>query len=330
MHRYADSWVCGYTAVGRMCDGVRGSRSKTFMTSIAPHENPPANRRERDRAARKRERTLSVSTLAFKGEFHSPNLNEEFFPGALDPDHIFFEDFAGGAFALDRLMLVRLLMLAILAIFFIVAFRKPKLVPSGVQNFAESLIDFVRIHIAEDTLGKQQGRRFLPVLALIFFAVFMTNISAIIPGLNISPNARIGFPLILALIAYVAMFWAGSKRHGFFGYIKHSVVIPGIPGFLHVLVVPIEFFSNFILRPFTLTLRLMANMLAGHIILVLLFSATNFFFWQLNGWSVISIFSILGAVAFTAFEVLVSVLQAYIFALLAAVYIEMSLNADKH
>ncbi len=256
--------------------------------------------------------------MAFKGEFHAPNLYTEFFPGQLNPDHLWFSDFAGGAFALDRLMLVRLLMCAILVIFFLVAFRRKDLVPTGIQNFGESLVDFVRVHIAEETLGKKEGRRFLPIIATIFFAVFITNISTILPGLNISGNARIGFPMVLAVLAWIVMIYAGSKKYGFFKYVKSSVVIPGLPSYLHALVVPIEFFSTFILRPFTLTLRLMANMLAGHIILVLMFTATNFFFWQLNG------------IAFTFFELLVSVLQAYIFALLTAVYIEMSLNAADH
>lgn len=266
--------------------------------------------------------------MAFKGEFHAPDLYQEFFPGQLDPAHLWFEDFAGGAFALDRLMLVRLLMCAILVIVFLLAFRRKDLVPKGIQNFGESIVDFVRIHIAEDTLGKKEGRRFLPIIAAIFFTVFITSISTIIPGLNISPNARIGFPLVLALFAWVVMIYAGSKKFGFGGYVKNSVVIPGIPSFLHVLTIPIEFISTFILRPFTLTVRLMANLLAGHIVLVLMFSATNFFFFQLNGWSLMSIVSMFGAIAFTFFELLVSVLQAYIFALLTAVYIEMSLNAD--
>lgn len=277
--------------------------------------------------------------MAFKGEFHAPDLYTEFFPGYtqdaagnwfMDNDRMFLLHFAGGAFALDRLMIVRLVMVAILVIFFLIAFRNPKLIPSGIQNFGENLVDFVRVHIAEDTLGKEQGRRFLPIIATIFFTVFITSISTILPGLNISANARIGFPLALAILAWITFIWAGSKKYGFFGYIKHSVFIPGLPSFLHILVVPIEFFSNFILRPFTLTLRLMANLLAGHIILVLMFSATNFFFWQLNAWSLMSIASMLGAVAFTFFELLVSVLQAYIFALLTSVYIEMSLNAAEH
>ncbi|WP_245847490.1 F0F1 ATP synthase subunit A [Dietzia natronolimnaea] len=238
--------------------------------------------------------------------------------------------FAGDAFVLDRLMIIRLLMTVVLLGFFMIAMRNPKLVPRGVQNFAEICLDFVRVHIAEEILGKEQGRRFLPVIATIFFAVFAMNLPTIIPGLNISPNARIGFPLMLAVLGYVTFIYAGSKRYGFAKFIKASVVIPGLPPALHILVVPIELVSTFILRPATLTIRLMANMLAGHLIIVLLFSATNFFFWQLNGWSLLAVGTSLLSVAFTLFKLLVLFLQAYIFALLVSVYIDLALHAESH
>ncbi|WP_092257379.1 F0F1 ATP synthase subunit A [Corynebacterium cystitidis] len=264
-----------------------------------------------------------------KGEFHPPQLDPEFFPGQYY-GHIIGEDFLGGAFALDRIMIVRLLMAAILVIFFVLAFRNPKLVPKGLQNFGEIAVDFVRVHIAEDILGKKDGKRFLPVIATLFFTIIIMNVATIIPGLNISPNARIGAPIVFAIVAYIAMIYAGAQRYGFGKYIKSSVVIPNLPPALHLLVVPIEFFSTFILRPVTLALRLMANFLAGHIILVLLYSATNFFFWQLNAWTAMSAVTIFAAVLFTLYELIIIFLQAYIFALLTAVYIELSLHADSH
>ena len=265
-----------------------------------------------------------------KGHFHSPDLGEEFFPGQTEPGHLFFGDIAGGWFALDRLMLIRILMTLILVILFWAAFRSPKLVPKGLQNVGEHAVDFVRVYIAEDILGKKEGKRFLPVIATIFFAVLFMNVSTIIPGLNVSPNGRIGMPIVLAAVAYIAMIYAGAKRYGFGKFVKSSVVIPNLPPVLHLLVVPIEFFSTFILRPVTLAIRLMANFLAGHIILVLLFAASNFFFWQLNGWTALSGLTIVLGFAFSLFEILVIFLQAYIFALLSAVYIELSLHADSH
>ena len=263
-----------------------------------------------------------------KGTFHAPQLGPEFFPGHTF-DQFIGEDFANGWFALDRIMLVRLFMAAVLVVLFVIAFRKPKLVPKGLQNIGELGVDFVRIHIAEDTLGKKEGRRFLPVIATIFFTILFMNVATIIPGLNISPNARIGMPIVLAVVAYIAMIYAGVQRYGV-AFFKHSTVIPGLPFFLHFLVVPIEFFSTFILRPVTLALRLMANFLAGHIILVLLYSATNFFFWQLNGWTAMSGLTLIAALLFTLYELIIIFLQAYIFALLTAVYIELSLHADAH
>ena len=137
-------------------------------------------------------------------------------------------------------------------------------------------------------------------------------------------------PIVLAVVAYIAMIYAGAKRFGFGKFIKSSVVIPNLPPLLHVLVVPIEAFSTFVMRPVTLALRLMANFLAGHLILVLLYSATNFFFFQFNGWTALSGLTLVAAVLFTIYEIIVIFLQAYIFALLTAVYIELSLHADSH
>ena len=265
-----------------------------------------------------------------KGHFHTPDLGEEFFPGQIDADHLFYGDFAGGWFALDRLMLIRILMTLVVVILFWAAFKNPKLVPSGIQNVGENAVDFVRIHIAEDILGKKEGKRFLPIIASIFFAVLFMNVATVIPGLNVSPNGRIGMPIVLAAVSYIVMIYAGAKRYGLGKFIRSSVVIPNLPPLLHLLVVPIEFFSTFILRPVTLAIRLMANFLAGHIILVLLFSATNFFFWQLNGWTALSGLTIILGLAMSLFEILVIFLQAYIFALLTAVYIELSLHADSH
>ncbi|MEY8565041.1 F0F1 ATP synthase subunit A [Corynebacterium sp.] len=265
-----------------------------------------------------------------KGEFHAPSMEHEFFPGEVDPSQLWFSDFANGIFAVDRLMVIRLLMIVILAAFFLYAFRNPKLIPRGAQNVAEYAVDFVRVHIAEEILGKKEGRRFLPIIATIFFVVLIGNLPAIIPALNVSANARVGMPIVLAAVAYVAMIYAGAKRYGFGKFVKSSVVIPNLPPALHLLVVPIEFFSTFVLRPVTLTIRLMANMLAGHIVLVLLFGATNFFFWQLNGWTLLAGGTLVAALAFTLFEMLIIFLQAYIFSLLTAVYIEQSLHADEH
>ncbi|WP_330252544.1 F0F1 ATP synthase subunit A [Nocardia sp. NBC_00565] len=271
-------------------------------------------------AARTRERTLSVTTLA--GEFHAPSLSDFFPPAVL---------FEGTPFELDRLMLIRLLMTAVLVLVMVLALRNPRIVPSRLQNIAETGLVFVKDQICDEVLGKESGRKYFPLIATIFFAVLFLNFSGIIPGLNISSNARIGMPLVLALIAYLTFNYVGIKKYGFVTYMRSSIVVPNVPPALHVLLIPIEFVSTFILRPFTLTVRLMANMLAGHIMLVLFFSATWFFLFDAAAWmKVFSPFSLLAGLGFTLFELLVIFLQAYVFALLTAVYIGLAQHADSH
>ncbi|MFR9753419.1 F0F1 ATP synthase subunit A [Nocardia sp. 004] len=271
-------------------------------------------------AARTRERTLSVTTLA--AEFHAPSLTD-FFPPALL--------FEGTPFELDRLMLVRLVMTAVLVAVMLLAFRSPRIVPRGLQNVAEIGLVFVKEQICDEVLGKESGRRFFPLIATIFFTVLFLNFSGVIPGLNISSNARIGMPLVLAVIAYVTFNYVGIRKYGFFNYMRSSIVVPNVPPLLHILLIPIEFVSTFLLRPFTLTVRLLANMLAGHIMLVLFFSATWFFLFDAAAWmKVFSPFSLLAGLGFTLFELLVIFLQAYVFALLTAVYISLAQHAADH
>jgi F-type H+-transporting ATPase subunit a len=136
------------------------------------------------------------------------------------------------------------------------------------------------------------------------------NITGIIPFANIAGTSVIGIPLVLALASYVTFIYAGMRRHGV-KFFKNSLFPSGVPPAFYVLVTPIELLSTFILRPVTLALRLLMNMIAGHLLLVLCFSATQFFFFQ------------------AVFEILVSVLQAYVFTLLTTVYIQLAL-ADEH
>ncbi|MBT1635701.1 F0F1 ATP synthase subunit A [Clavibacter tessellarius] len=252
--------------------------------------------------------------------FHAPTIGEFFPPIA------FFE---GTGFDLNRIMLIRLLVLAVLVVVFVLGTRKLTLVPGRAQNLMEMSVDFVRVNIAEDILGKKDGKRFLPILATIFFLVVGMNVTGIIPFLNIAGTSVIGLPMLLAVIAYITFIYAGIKDRGV-GFFKNSLFPAGAPWPIYILLTPIEFLSTFIIRPVALTLRLLMNMVAGHLLLVLCFSATWFFLFESQG-----ALKFLGAgtlvlgFAFTLFELLVAVLQAYIFALLTAVYIQLAV-AEEH
>ena len=229
---------------------------------------------------------------------------------------------------MNRIILVRIVAAAVLCLLFIVAARRAKLVPGRGQNIAEIGLDFVRVNIAQETLG-HNARRFLPMLTTIFFAVLFFNITGVIPFLNIASTSLIGMPIVLALWVYVMYLGVGIKKFGLGGYLKNSLFPPGVPKILYVLIAPIEAIQVFLFRPLTLALRLTANMIAGHLILVLTFSATHFFIFEAGGvLKAASALSLAAGVAFTLFEILVALLQAYIFTLLAAVYLNMSVEEE--
>ncbi|MET8279456.1 F0F1 ATP synthase subunit A [Micromonospora sp. NPDC005174] len=215
----------------------------------------------------------------------------------------------------------------VLIIFFLATYRNPKLVPTKKQWFAESIYGFVRNNIAVDMIG-HQGVRFAPYFTTLFCFVLLTNAFAIIPVFQISPNSHIAFPAILAVISYVLFNYIGIRHHGFAKYFKHAL-IPPAPWYILPLLIPIEAFSTFIIRPFSLAVRLFANMFAGHMLL-LVFTLGGFAMLSANAWlAPVSVVSWVMTVALTLLEALVIVLQAYVFTVLSASYIQGAL-AEEH
>lgn len=252
-------------------------------------------------------------------EFHGPSINEFF------PDAIFF---AGTPFEIDRLVIIRFIAVAVLLLIGIIGTRSLKLVPGRGQALIEYAFDVVRRNTF-DNLGEKDGKRFLPLLATIFFSVLFLNLTGLIPGFNLQGTSRIAYPMILAIVAYVAFIYAGLRKHpGTF--LRNSLFPPGVPWYLYIIVTPIELVSTFVLRPVTLTLRLLMNMVVGHLLLVLFFAATQFFFFESgNLFALFGVGTLAFGIAFSFFEILVALLQAYVFMLLTAVYIQLAL-ADEH
>ncbi|TIH34533.1 ATP synthase F0 subunit A [Subtercola vilae] len=245
----------------------------------------------------------------------------EFFPDVLL--------FAGSPFEINRIMLIRFIAVLAIVLIFWLGTRKMRIVPRRFQSLVEMGLDFVRVNIAEDLLGKKDGRRFLPILTTIFFMVLFMNLTGIIPLLNIAGTSVIGVPLVLAVVSYVTFIYAGVRKHPG-AFFKNSLFPPGVPKPIYIIVAPIELVSTFVLRPITLTLRLLMNMVVGHLLLVLFFSATSFFLFTAGGWfSLFGIGTLAFGFVFTLFEILVAVLQAYVFSLLTAVYIQLAL-AEEH
>jgi F-type H+-transporting ATPase subunit a len=220
------------------------------------------------------------------------------------------------------------LAVALVIVFFLATYRNPKLVPGKGQWLAESVYGFIRKGVGEEVIGSE-GLRFAPYLTTLFLFVFVTNIFGVIPGLQISPNSHIAFPIVLAIISYVLFMYQGVRRHGVGKYLKMNL-IPDAPAPLLIILVPIEFFSTFVLRPVTLSLRLFANMFAGHMLL-LVFTLGGFVLLGANNIAIqgVSLLSFAMAIILTLFEVIVALLQAYVFAVLTASYLQGAL-ADEH
>ena len=227
--------------------------------------------------------------------------------------------------AINKVVLVYFFAVALTVLLFTLG-NKRKLVPSGMQNLAETSVNFVEDSIVMQTMGPD-GLKYTPFLMSIFFFVFFTNIFEIIPVIQMPAAARIALPMFLALTVWVVFIVVGIVKQGPIGYFKNSLFPPGVPKALYLLVAPIEFVSTFLVRPFSLMVRLFANLLAGHILLVtfaVLSSALVVGKW----YAIFLPLPVIAVIFFTAFELLVSFLQAYVFALLSGVYIGSSLHAD--
>ena len=259
-------------------------------------------------------------------EFHGPSI-DEFFPEIL----ISFPgiEFLGVPLSIHRIHLIQFLATIAVVVIFWLGTRRMRVVPGRFQSLVEMGLDFVRVNIGEDLLGKKDAQRFLPILTTMFFMILFMNITGIIPFLNIAGTSIIAVPLTLAVVSYVTFIYAGVKKSPK-NFFKNSLFPSGVPPFLYIIVTPLEFISTFIIRPVTLTLRLLMNMMVGHLMLVLFFSATQFFLFTMGGWwSLLSAGTLAFGLAFTLFEILVAVLQAYVFTILTAVYIQLAV-AEEH
>ncbi len=227
----------------------------------------------------------------------------------------------GTFYEFNKIGLISLLALIIPSTMFFLA--KKDLVPRGLQNIVESHVEFIENQVILPAIGPD-GLRYMPLLLSIFVFVFWGNIFEVIPTFHMPANARMANPMILALVALVTFVGVGVKHHGF-TYFKDIIWPPGVPIGLKWLVGLIETLSVFILRPFGLAVRLFANMLAGHILLVT-FGVLCIALWQQSALALVLPFSFATLVGLTGFEVMVSLIQAFVFSLLTAVYISLSLH----
>jgi len=233
--------------------------------------------------------------------------------------------FSVGSFTFNKPMLLAVICAAIVVAFFWAAFSRPKLVPRGAQNLGELGVLFVRDEILRPMMGKR-GDGFLPFLVSLFFFIWVMNIMEIVPVAQFPANSEFAFPVALMVMVYGTYNFLGIRGQGFRGYFR-NMVPSGVPAYILLILAPVEILQYIIIRPFTLAVRLFANMFAGHILLLVFTLAT----WYLASaglgllWSATSFVL---TVVLTAFELLIQALQAYIFTILTAQYIGGALEPE--
>lgn len=217
----------------------------------------------------------------------------------------------------------------VFAIFYI-ASRKRAMVPGKLQFVGEEAYGFVRNSLGRDIIGSHDAQRFVPYLFALFFFVLINNFMATIPVIQFPTFSRSGLVYSLAVLSWVIYNAVGIQKHGFVGYLKLQSVPAGVGGPILLLLVPLEFMSNILVRPVTLALRLFANMFAGHLLLILFALGGEYILVnQPLGYAPVGILAWVLFIAVALLEVLIQFLQAYVFVLLNAMYIQGAL-ADEH
>jgi F-type H+-transporting ATPase subunit a len=264
---------------------------------------------------------MTASTLPLGREgFHAPGIEIFEWPNIVDLELF------GLNLGINRVVLQMFLVAGVVWLLFFLAFRSPRLVPSGLQNVMESVVDFIRNQIVLEVIGRE-GLRFLPYLTTLFTFVFLGNLGGIIPPILFPVNGRMALPAIMAICSLLLFISVGISEQGL-AYFKNALFPPGMPPLIYILLTPIELISTFVVRPVTLAIRLLANMIAGHLILSVFFVAAGYMLTSLNISMVFGVGALIFAVALIAFELFVAGLQAYVFTILSAVYIAGAMEPE--
>jgi F-type H+-transporting ATPase subunit a len=234
-----------------------------------------------------------------------------------------------GEIAVNRAMLLMFLAAFIAVGFLWAGFRKRRVVPTRFGAAVEGLVSFVRDEVAVGVIGPD-GIKYFPYLLSVFMFVLIGNLFEVTPFVNFPITSRMAIPAFLSLMTWLIFVVVGFKKNGF-GYLGGIIWPKSVPVAMRPLVGLIEFLSTFLLRPLTLAVRLFANLVAGHVMLSLMFVSAYVFITNAGdlglraGWGIL--WTLIGFGIFL-FEIAVSFLQAYIFALLSAVYIQTSVHPE--
>ena len=217
--------------------------------------------------------------------------------------------FQGTPFAINRIILIRIVATIVLLVVLGVTAKRAKLIPGRWQGVVEYGLDFVRDKVVYDVMGEARGKRYVPMITTLFFTIFIFNLCGIIPGMNMAANATVVMPLVFAVWTLIQYWIAAIRSQGLGHYLRHELFTPGVPW------------------PASLTIRLFANMVSGHLMVATCLAFAQF--WMVDAVNKLQGIPVgalwfAGGFAMTCFEAFVAFLQAYVFAILSTVYINLS------
>ena len=230
----------------------------------------------------------------------------------------------------NKYMLQAVVGVVLVLVFWLVMARKNAMIPTKGQFVGEAAYSFVRNTLARDMIG-HDFKKYLPFLIAIFSFVLVNNLWGVFPLTLLPTASHVGWAYGLAGMVWILYNAIGIAKFGPFGYLKHVTIPPGVPAWMYPLIIPLEFLSNILVRPMTLSLRLFANMFAGHLLVLVFVLGGEYLL--LHSDSVVNRIaggaSLIFSMAIFGLEIFVQILQAYIFTVLTAQYIS-SATADEH
>ena len=227
--------------------------------------------------------------------------------------------FQGTPFAINRIILIRIVATVVLLVVLGITAKRAKLIPGRWQGVVEMGIDFVRDSVVYQVMGELRGKRYVPMISTLFFTIFVFNLCGIIPGMVM--------PLVFAVWVLIQYWITAAREKGLWGYIRDECFPKGVPWPVYILLAPIQLCELVLIRPASLTIRLFANMVSGHLMVATCLAFAQF--WMVDAVNKLQGIPVgalwfAGGFAMTCFEAFVAFLQAYVFAILSTVYISMS------
>ena len=218
----------------------------------------------------------------------------------------------------SKQLIMMILASFIIILLFKIGYKKDKKVQSGLGNLLEVFVVFIRDEVVYPNMGEKQGRKFLPLILTFFFFIVMLNLLGLIPG-SATSTAFFSTTVALALITFFTYIIFGNKD-----FWKHIFATPGVPFWLLPIMIPVELIG-LLTKPFALSVRLLANMNAGHIIIL---AFIGIIINMKSPW--VALGSVPMALAINLLEIFVAFLQGYIFSLLSSIFIGMAVVEHEH